>query len=224
MFRFAMMITLGFSMGCVSHGNTRADVRLDRFEAFVDTQQVYAPQRDIIRATQAVLAEHGWTPTEAGTFAGRIVVKGTPRRAAMINARLPDNRVYVAGSGCRVDIFPSARAHTLRVTCHGQQPAAPMGMAAALPRRAEWPDRYLAAHIIERINPAQGQRIWRAEPTGQRTFGCAIHAVRRAGIPAVCIGSAMPVGASGAAVRRARPAQRRFPQPARVVPPIIVQR
>lgn len=195
MFRPIMMIMFLISVGCTSYGNTKSDLQLARFEAYVDTQEVNAPQGHIIRAVQTVLAEHGWTPTEPVAFSGRVVVKGMSRRAAVINARLPDDRAYVADAGCRVDIFPSARAHTLRVTCHGQRSVASTAVGTALPQRVEWQDRYLAAHIIEHVSPAQGKRIWRFEPTGQRAYRCAQSAARGARMPPTCIQPAAPLGA-----------------------------
>lgn len=199
MVRAIFMVMFFISTGCVSHGGVRSMPELARFEAYVDTQQVNAPQAYVVHAAQTVLAEHGWAPTEAGTFAGRVVVKGMPRRAAVINARLPDDRTYVADAGCRVDIFPqptgvAEHAHALRVTCHGPRASVPVGAARAMPQRVEWLDRYLAAQIIARVHPRRAPRIWQLEPTGQRSMRCAQLALRRVALPLACArGAARPL-------------------------------
>ena len=213
MFRALMTLFALVSTGCTTLGGVRGEHHLERFEAFVDTQQLVAPQIQIVRAAQTVLAEHGWTPMRPRTFAGRIVVEGAPANVAALNAQLASRQTYAPPSGCRVDIFPQPRGHQLRVTCHGQQPS-PVATTAQLPQRVEWQDRYMAAQIIEHVNPAQGQQIWSFEPTGQRSHRCATYAARGAGVPQDCYSHA-PANAW-----RVTPTQARRP----IVRSVYVQR
>lgn len=153
----ATLVCLGCSAGPVRRG----DSRVERFEAFVDSQQIKARFARVVSATQQVLRADGFTPRAPKRFAGRTIVAGTRGDPRIPNARR---------SGCSVEIFNQATGVQLRAICFQQPPPRRVG---ELPQRVEWQDSYLVARILARIDPTLGRKIWSVEPTGQRTHACA---------------------------------------------------
>lgn len=159
--RRSMMTLAALALGCSAMPASQTDPRLERFEAFVDTQQVKTRFARVVSATQQELQAGGLRTREPKVFAGRTIVSGTrgdPRVAGTTTA------------GCTVEIFNQPGGQELRAQCY-QQPAPKK--VGELPQRIEWDDHYLVARIYARIDPNLGRKIWAVEPTGMRTHACA---------------------------------------------------
>lgn len=171
--RWIVLLVLGLSAAACTQAPLRGgNPRLERFEAYVDAQQVKARFATAVNATRWALRAQGYTPKPPKRFAGRTIIAGVRGDPRIRGSR--------GSGGCNVEIFNQPTGIQLRALCF-QQPA--QQRLGELPARIEWQDRYLVARIIERVDPRLGEKIWSLEPTGQLTHACA-HA--RTPRPASC--------------------------------------
>jgi hypothetical protein len=172
--RIAVLGVIGL-MGCA--GSPRApNVGIERFEAYIQTQQLKVEFQRVLRATLRVLASQGMRTGKPYPYAGRTMIKAAPP------SRQPGRP---AQSGCQVEIFQQPTGIVLRATCHKVQMLARPGVVA-MPKRIDWEDRYLVARIIEQADPARRNDIWSFEPTGYVTRRCAYISAGPTGMPPEC--------------------------------------
>lgn len=175
MLRRIVGLTVLLMVGC-SSAPLAPTADIQRFEAFVESNQIRVEPARIQQAAQQVLRAYGLRPGRPKPYAGRTLIK------AVAPVRQPGATPH---AGCQVEIFPQPTGTMLRATCYRIKTVRQPG-GVGMPKRVDWEDRYLVARVMALANPTRAGEIWSLEPTGYQTRRCAYLTAGTAAMPPEC--------------------------------------